>query len=117
MSQISQPETVDLLSKLLTERIPVRAFLVSQTGTRSTLSGFVDSVTRDDGLIVSRTGPPIDVSQGYIAFFPFDCDCEFWYGEVRELPAELRPTTATRGESALLFRIPSGDRLSLFFTL
>lgn len=118
MSQISQPEVVDLLSKLLAERIPLEAFFVSVSGARASLSGFVDSITRDNGLAISVSGPPIDVSKGYLNFSPFDCGCEFWYGEQRELPIELQPIAVTRGESVLVFRLPdSGERLALFFTL
>jgi hypothetical protein len=118
VSQISQPEAADLLSKLLTERVPLSAFFVSRSGARVSLPGFVDSITHDNGLAISVSGPPIDALRGYINFFPFDRDCEFWYGEKRELPEDLRPRLTTRGESALMFLLPdSGERLALFFTL
>ncbi len=116
MSQISQAEAADLMGKLFTERIPVQALFVSPDGTRISLFGFVDSVTRDVGIVVSVSGPPIDVSRGYFTFIPFDSGCEFWYGEQRELPAELR-LSETRGESCLLFHLASAERIALFFTI
>ena len=100
MSQISQPEAADLLSKLLLERIPLSAFFVSGSGTRVSIPG---------------CGPPIDVSRGYLSFPPFDCD--FWYGEKRELPEELQfLSSATPGDSVLVLRVlSSGEKLVLFF--
>jgi hypothetical protein len=115
VSQISQPDAADLLNKLLSERIPVSAFFVSSTGTRVSIPGFVDSVTSAEGVVVSISGPPIDVSRGYLTFLPQDCD--FSYGEKRELPEELRFLSPERGDSALLLRRPSGERLVLFFTV
>jgi hypothetical protein len=117
VSQISQPEAVDLLDKLLTEHVSVEAFFFSRFGT-GMLPGFVDSVTRDNGLVISVSGPPIDVSRGYLHFSPFDGGCAFWYGEKRELPDDLKDRTEARGESVLLFLLQgSGERLMLFFTL
>lgn len=115
MSQISQPEAADLLSKLLLERIPLSAFFVSGSGTRVSIPGFVDSITLEEGLIISGSGPPIDVSRGYLSFPPFDCD--FWYGEKRELPEELQfLSSATPGDSVLVLRVlSSGEKLVLFF--
>jgi hypothetical protein len=118
MSQISEPEAVDLLSKLQAERTPLCALFVSPSGSHARIPGFVDSVTRDKGLIISVSGSPIDVLRGYVDFFPFDRDCEFWYGEQRELPEGLRSFVVTQEESVLLFRMPkSGERLGLFFTI
>jgi hypothetical protein len=102
-----------LLSKLLLERIPLSAFFVSGSGTRVSIPGFVDS---REGLIISGSGPPIDISRGYLSFPPFDC--YFWYGEKRELPDELQfLSSATPGDSVLVLRVlSSGEKLVLFFT-
>ena len=117
MSQVSQAEAADLLNKLLSEHVPVQAFFFSNTGTRISLFGFVDSVTRDNGVVVSVSGPPIDLARGYFNFLPFDNGCEFWYGEQRELPPESRPIES-RGESCLSFKLPnSGEQVALFFTI
>ena len=118
MSQISQPETADLLNKLLTERIPVQAFFFSSFGTRISLPGFVDSVTRDNGVVISVSGAPIDISRGYLNFFPFGRSFDFWYGERRELPPDLQDVGEGRGDSVLLFISPKlAERIGLFFTL
>ena len=117
MSQVSQAEAVDMLSKLLSERTPVQAFFFSSTGTRISLFGFVDSFTRDSGVVVSVSGPPIDLARAYVNFLPFDNECEFWYGEQRELPPDSRPLER-RGESCLLFKLPhSSEQVGLFFTV
>jgi hypothetical protein len=119
MSQILQAETADLLSKLMSERIPVQAFLFSKAGTRVSFFGFVDSITRDNGVLISASGAPIDLSRGYFNFLPFDRGCEFSYGETRELPEELQLSLKdTRGKSCLMFFFPKlGDRFALFFTV
>jgi hypothetical protein len=117
MAQISQQEAADLVSKLLAERIPLRAFLTSFSGTRVNMPGFVDSNTFDNGLTISVSGPPVDTARGYLNFFPFSRSCECWYGETRELPAEMRPAAELTGASVLLFKLPNGESLALFFTI
>ncbi len=119
MSQISQPEAADLLEKLLSERIRLQAFFVSSFKTELSMFGFVDSITRANGLVISESGPPIDVSRAYLNFRPFDVGCEFWYGEKREFPKDIRDLIPdSQGDSTLLFRRPdTGERLALFFTL
>jgi hypothetical protein len=116
MAQVSLTETADLLKKLLDERIPLLAFLRSTRGD-CRLHGFVDSVTRKDGLVISVSGPPIDVERGYLRFQPFVEGCVFWYGEKRELPEQFRHLSDEYGESVLLMGFGGPEHLSLFFTL
>jgi len=68
MSQVSQAEAADLLSKLLSDRVPVQAFFFPTIGTRISLVGFVDSFTPDNAVVVSVSGPPIDFTRGYFNF-------------------------------------------------
>ena len=121
MSQISLSETTDLLSKLFEERIRLQVFVISDSRTRVSFWGFVDSITREDGVTISASGPPIDLMQGYVRFFPFGDACEFWYGEKRELPPEVQASVAhARGSSCLLFSIrgPFGrERVGLYFDI
>lgn len=118
MSQISLRETTDLLGKLLSERVPLVAFFASRSGVRVKLRGFVDSITRDNGLVVSVSGPPLDDERGYIGARPFDGNCTFLYGEKRELSGELQPLADQYGESALIVRfLDFGEELALFFTI
>ena len=120
MSQISLPEVADLLEKLLSERIPLKVLFASTTsGARAYISGFIDSATRANGLVVSVSGPPMDTERGWIHVFPFDRECEFWYGERREFPEEVRLLLSeTTEESTLVMRFPaSGEALALFFTI
>jgi hypothetical protein len=62
VSQISPREGYDLLEKLLSERTKVHAMLSTPSGTRVRLNGFVDSITRKVGLVLSVTRPPSEGS-------------------------------------------------------
>ena len=116
MSQISESEAADLLSKLQVERIPLCAMLVSPSGAHARMPGFVDSITQDNGLVISVSGVPIDTSRGYLQFSPFRSGCEYSFGDKRELPDNFRIESV--GDSALVFRfLDTGERLALFFTL
>jgi len=118
MSQISLSVMDDLVSKLLSERIPVLAFLSTSSGIRVRMPGFVDSKTNSDGIIVSVSGPPIDVERGFLNVPPIREECDFWYGEQRELPKSLRYFGDLFGESGLVIRfLDSKDTFALFFTL
>ena len=107
------------MSKLLEERVPLRALFISPSGARMYLAGFVDSKTASNGLGISASGPPIDVKQGFLNMRPFDRNCEFWYGEKRELTDEEREgISGPDEESALTIRfLDFGEKLFLFFTI
>ena len=117
MAQVSKREGLDLLSKLLDERVPVLAFFKSfPLGARVLMPGFVDSITITKGLSISLTSPPLEARRGCINFPPrVITECEFWYGEKRELPEEVREATDNPNESALVLRIGE-ESLTLFFT-
>jgi hypothetical protein len=119
VSQISALEADDLLGKLFSDRIPLRVLFVSSSGTRVTMPGFVDSKTRVNGVVISVSGPPIDSARGFLNFRRFDENCEFLYGETRELSEEMRKEIPDRdGESALMIRVLDlNEVLVLFFTL
>jgi hypothetical protein len=117
MPQISFPEASDLLEKLFTERIRVHALLISPTGVRAQVKGLIDSGTLEVGLVVSSTRPSPDAAA--IIVVPLGAEgCVFTYGELRELPEEirLRLGAAERGESVLVMAFNSGDTFALFFT-
>ena len=119
MSQILLREASDLLEKLFSERIPLRAVFASPSRALISLPGFVSSATRETGLLIAGSGPPFDLSKGYIRVWPFDLECEFEYGDKREFPEEagLFPDPA-EGDSGLLIRfLDSEERLALLFTL
>jgi hypothetical protein len=114
---ISVEEARDLLDKLFSERLPVLAFFASPTGTQIRLNGFVDSITRDNGLVIAAASPPSQ-GPGFIRVLIFDRDFEFSYGDVRVLPEEMREEFAEKhGESVLAVRfLDSDELLALFFT-
>jgi hypothetical protein len=118
MSQISFSDTCDLLKKLLDERVPLVAFLRSPSGPEARLPGFIDSLTRDNGLAISASGPPIDPNCGFIRVFPFDEKCSFWYGEKRGLAEPFQHLSERYGESVLIMGFPgTSQTFALFFTL
>jgi len=114
---ISLKEAQDLLNKLFSEHLPVVAFFVSPTGTQMRLNGFVDSITRDNGLVIAAGSPPSQGS-GFIRVLIFDRDLEFSYGDVRVLPEGMREEFAEKhGDSAFAISfLDSDELLALFFT-
>jgi hypothetical protein len=103
MDQISPPEAESLISKLLTERTPVRVHLKSASGTETDITGFIDTKTIKGGIVISTSGSPLKPELGFLTVRPFDSVYEIWYGEKRELPDDLKRLADKFGESALVF--------------
>lgn len=118
MNNISLPDAVDLLQKLFSERIPIFAFSISPTGTKVKLSGFLDSMTVENGLVVS-VGTPAGQGPACIAVPTNQRICDFTYGEVREIPLEIRQHFSKEyGSSTLIMKFrDSGEYFVLLFTL
>jgi hypothetical protein len=116
MSQISASEAIDLLEKLVEERIPVMAFFIAPTGVRAQLRGVLTSAAGTAGLVIaaasqSAGGPYVRVPLGNRAWTAN-------YGEHRQLPPELQEMLPKYGESVLALRFPeTREVLSLFFTI
>jgi hypothetical protein len=118
MPQISLSDADALLSKLLTERIPVHAHFRSASGAEARISGFVDSKNSDGTVVFSTSGPPLVADKGYVRFWIAGVRTLIWYGEKRELPEHLKPLADKFGESALVFDILEfNERAALFFTI
>jgi hypothetical protein len=116
VAQISPSDADDLLSKLLSERIPLVAFFRSPVF-EARIKGFVDSKTQKTGITISVSGPPIDVNKGYIVVRALERLCDCWYGEKRELPESFKDLSDEFGESVLTIRfLESKETLALFFT-
>jgi hypothetical protein len=109
----------DILSKLLSERTPLRAVFKSPSGMHFRIPVFVHSVTNAKGLIFSISGPPLDAHLGLINIRHFDPECTFWYGETRELPEEIRQEISGPDiESVLVVRFRDPEEVfTLFFTI
>jgi hypothetical protein len=113
---ISAEDAGILLLKLFDERILVRAVLLFPCGTRVTFSGFVDSITEEVGLVLSLTRPPSD-GAATISIPFFDRECEFLYGDKRELPEDEREELADKyGDSVLSLDFADGLFVGLIFT-
>jgi len=118
MTQISLAEADALISKLLTERVPVHGQFRSPSGAEARISGFVDSKNSDGTVVVSTSGPPLKPDKGYFRFWIAGTETSIWYGEKRELPDNLKPLAGDFGESALVFEILEfNERAALFFTI
>jgi hypothetical protein len=118
VAQISLSEAEGIVSKLLLERTPVHALFLSPSGAQTRISGFIDSKTHENGLVISTSGPPLDAERGYLVVRPFDQECEISYGEKREFPKVAQHLADKYGESALVMIFPkSGEWLGLFFTI
>ena len=118
MAQISLTDADALLSKLLTEKIPLHAHFISSSGAESRISGFVDSKNSDGTIVVSTSGPPIVADKGYLRFPVTGVGTSIWYGERRELPDKLQPLANKFGDSSVVFEIPEfKERVLLFFTI
>ena len=118
-NEISSTDAGLLLEKLVRESVPVVAFFISPDGVRSKFRGFVDSVTSGTGITVaSKQGSPAET--GYLSVLignPAGTGCTFVFGDIRELPEEKREESANKlGEAALSISLPTGARLTLFFT-
>jgi hypothetical protein len=112
-SVISWDEAGLLIKKLMTESIPVIAFLVTADGAHTTVRGFVDSVTLEVGLVVcTEQGKPGDSSCVKVPIV----GGEFLFGDKREMTEDVREELAAKyGEAVLMLRLPSGSVLSLIF--
>jgi hypothetical protein len=113
---ISAQEGRDLLHKLFSERIPVRALLALPTGSSATVKGFIGSITPEAGIVISER-IPVSGSRGYLGVAFFDRECEFTFGDVRDLPPQQREELASKfGDTILCLRFPEGEMLALTFT-
>jgi hypothetical protein len=114
---ISFQEGADILSKLLEEKIPVHALSMWGTGSVVVLSGFVDSITDERGVVVAASRPLAE-GTGFISARFAGRQCEFSYCDRRELPPEAAEYAAKLGDTVLLIRFPeSGEILGLTFQL
>lgn len=118
MPQISLADADALLSKLLTERIPLHAHFLSPSGAEARISGFVDSKNSDGTVVFSTSGPPLVADQGYLRVWIAGARTSIWYGEKRELPDNLKPLADKFGDAALIFDVLEfNERAALFFTI
>jgi hypothetical protein len=118
MAQISPTDADALLSKLLTERVPLHAHFRSPSGAEARISGFIDSKNSDGTVVISTSGPPLVAEKGYLRIWIAGSRTIIWYGEKRELPDNLKPLADKFGDSALAFEISEfNEWAALFFTL
>jgi hypothetical protein len=117
MSQISPAEASDLLLKLFNERVRLATFFITPSGARVRLDGFLTGATWEQGIFIT-THPLPEGGGDFINVFPFkEGECDFSYGEERELAEENRGLARGLGESVLIIAFHStGERFSIFFT-
>jgi hypothetical protein len=119
VSQISEQEASDLLSKLLQERRPLRILFVTGSGVRCNLPGFIESMSEKKGLVVSESGAPVNNRSAWLNIRAFNRRCEFHYGEMREIPADFQALMEPEeAESMLMIRfLDAGETAMFFFSL
>ncbi len=122
MSQISCPEALDLIDKLITERIPVLASVRTPSGLRMRALGFVESATQARGIVVCTTLPSA-AAEAFVVV-PLVSNgverrCEISYGEKRELDPVIAEMLGGEPEdSVLTLRFAdTGETLSLVFRI
>jgi hypothetical protein len=115
---ISAADADLLLHKIFSDKLLVLAFFISPSGTKLAFSGFIDSVTGKEGLVISPK-PPASVNSGFFSIRLFDQSVEYIYSEASEIPKEERGQfDGAYGESVLIMRfLDRNDLLALFFTL
>lgn len=110
---ISPEDAAGLVHKLITESIPVHAFLVSGDGARGSFRGFVRGFS-DTLFIADKTTAEI----GWYFRVPITPDCLFCFGDKRELSDPAKAEEFTRmGEAALMIAFSEDSKLTLFFNL
>lgn len=117
MAKMSLAEAASFLEKFVTERTPLSGFLLTKSGVRVRVNGFLDSATVAVGLVISTSAGGDALAFLNVPLAGRTCGCE--YGEVREFPAELRARIPKDAEeSVLVFTFPdNGDMVALFFTV
>jgi hypothetical protein len=117
---ISRDEAALLLSKLLNESTPVVAWFTSKNGPTVVLRGFVESITFENGLLISSVRGRPGTSSTLVVPLPGDplgSECSFMFGDKREIEDSRREELANKyGDAALIVLLPSGARLNLLFT-
>jgi hypothetical protein len=118
MNQISLADADSLISKLLTERIPVLGHFISSSGAEARIDGFIDSKNSNGTVVISTSGPPLKTEQGFFRFWLAGHRTSIWYGESREISDELRPLAERVGNCALIFNITEfNEKVLLFFSV
>ena len=115
---ISIEDARDLLDKIFSERIQVLAFFSSAAGIQSRVTGYIDSITTEGGLVISVGRPPA-TGPAFLSVPITEHDLEFSYCDKRELPEPMRELLAAKyGDSVFLMRfVDSEDLLALLFTM
>ena len=97
-NKISRDDAALLLNKLLTESTPVVALCKSGDGPSVVLPGFVDSITFENGLVISSVkGKPATSSHVTVPLpgTPLGSACTFMFGDRRH-EKNLRANTVTQ---------------------
>jgi hypothetical protein len=108
----------DLLSKLMSERIPVHALLTLPSGSQAKIFGFVTECSVEKGFTISEDRPQSPAS-GFILIPLEGIHTEVSFGDEREAPPKDRETLVPKfGNATLVIRfLESGEFLVLIFTL
>jgi hypothetical protein len=88
---IKHEDAALLLTKLLDERIPLRAFMRIESHTHVHLAGYVDSITRLGLVVAEHARNPIGGNgMSFEIGDPAGSECSFFFADEREIPEESR---------------------------
>jgi hypothetical protein len=116
---ISSKEALELVSKLVAEKISVQASLFSPSGLRTRFRGFVDSLSELNGIVVC-TESPVSPNEGAWISVPIsNRDVVCAYADMREFPDGDKERFAEDfGDTMLIVDfLDSKERFALTFTL
>lgn len=116
---ISSKEALELVSKLLAEKISVQASLFSPSGLRTRVKGFVDSLSELNGIVVSTESPVSPNEGAWISVPVSNRDAVCSYADKREFPdADKERFAENFGDTMLIVDfLDSKERFALTFTL
>lgn len=86
---ISPCDALALLDRLVKDQVPVRALYVSSSNAQFVISGLVQSMDDESGIVISAQQPPSRLS-GYLSipFIKPECHCTCGAGVIDVLPEQ-----------------------------
>ena len=108
---ITPCDALALLDRLVKDRVPVRALFVSASNAQFVISGLVQSMNDENGIVISMQQPPSRLS-GYLSIPFVQPDCHCTCGEGGDLlPEDDAPIS--KESSTLTIHFPNSNEFLL----
>jgi hypothetical protein len=112
---ITPCDALALLDRLVKDQVPVRALYVSPSNAQFVISGFVQTLDDENGIVISAQQPPNRLS-GYLSIPFVQPECECTCGAGGDLLPENDGSLVGKDTSTLTVHFPaSGEFLLLLF--